>query len=481
MRPGESPARAGRGCREAVEFGPFRYEPMQRQVHSPQGPLRIGSRALELLGVLLEEPGRFYSRDELVSRVWQRTVVEETSVRVHMSALRRQLGKACPQTRYITTVPGRGYAFTAPVRGASAGGVAPIPAPSSARAIPASLLPPIGREEAIGRVATLVSRSRLVSVVGPEGVGKTTVVNAVAAACAGRFADGVLRVDLGAAREPAQALRDACHAAELLAAARTSCDALEEALRGRRLLVVLDHGDHVIDAAAALANRLMRRCGALHFIVAGCEPLGIEAERVYRLAPLELPPPQAACGPDDLLRFPAIRLFAERAWAGNCTFSLAQDEAAAVLRLCAFLDGVPLAIELAAARVSALGVAALALRCDDALHLLTRGRRTAAPRHQSLRAMLAASLGRLTELEREVLRRLSTLAGPFSLGDAAGVLADLGQADQAPIRAVLDMCTKSVLHCEAARDAEPRFRLLHAMRLLLREQALAEAPSPGLR
>ena len=464
---GASPLQAGHGSRGAIEFGPFRYEPLQRQVHSPEGPLRIGSRALELLDALLEEPGRLYTHDELVSRVWRRTIVEETSLRVHMSALRRQLAQRCQTTRYITTVPGRGYAFTAPVRRASADAAA-APAHPSTRAIPVRLQALFGRDDAIARIAALAGQARLVSVVGPEGVGKTSVVDAVAATNGGTYADGVLRVDLGGVDDPSQALGRAC------GAAGGSAGGLEDALHDRRMLIVLDHGDHVIDAVAALVNRLMARCAALRFIVAGCEPLGIEAERTVRLAPLELPAPRAPDDVDALLRSPAIRLFVDRACANSSSFALTPDTAADVRRICAFLDGVPLAIELAAARVSALGVQALASRCEDVLHLLSRGRRTAQPRHQSLRASLACGHDRLTTLEQEVLRRLAALPGEFTLRDAAVLLTDLGHDGQAPIRAVLDMCTKSILHCDDPHGAEPRYRLLHAMRLFVREQAALE-------
>ncbi|MFL6680172.1 MAG: ATP-binding protein [Burkholderiaceae bacterium] len=472
-----SPRQPGRGSRAAVEFGPFRYEPLQRQVLSAEGPLRIGSRALELLDALLEEPGRLYTRDELVSRVWRRTVVEETSLRVHMSALRRQLGERCQATRYITTVPGRGYAFTAPVRRASGVEAAALPPQPSTRAIPVGIHAPIGRDDAIARVATLVSQSRLVSVVGPEGVGKTTVVNVVAAANGGTFVDGVLHVDLGGTLEPSQALMEAGRGGGLWANTGEP-SAPEDMLHGRRMLLVLDHGDHVIDAVAALVNRLMLRCDALRFIVAGCEPLGIEAERVLRLAPLELPGPEAPADLDALLRSPAIRLFVERACANSSAFVFTQETAKDVRRICTFLDGIPLAIELAAARVSTLGVEVLASRCEDILHLLSRGRRTAEPRHQSLRAALACGHDRLNALERLVLRRLSVLPGPFTLGDAAALLTDLGPAVQAPVRAVLDMCTKSILHCEGAESAEPRYRLLHAMRLFLRESTALESRAP---
>ena len=469
---GASPQQAGRGPRGAVEFGPFRYEPLQRQVQSPEGPLRIGSRALELLDALLEEPGRLYTHDELVSRVWQRTIVEETSLRVHMSALRRQLRERCAATRYITTVPGRGYAFTAPVRRAALDSAAAIPVHPSARAIPIAIHAPIGRDDALARVATLATQYRLVSVVGPAGVGKTTVVNAVASANGGSYVDGVLRVDFGAGTAPSQALLDACRAGGLCRDLESN--APEDALHDRRMLIVLDHGDHVIDAVAVLVNRLMLRCDNLHFLLAGCEPLGIEAERVVRLAPLELPRPGGTDHVDELLRSPAIRLFVDRACANSAAFAFTQDTAADVRRICAFLDGIPLAIELAAARVSTLGVEALATRCEDFLHLLSRGRRTAMPRHQSLRASLACSHDRLNALEQLVLRRLSVLPGDFTLREAADLLADLGQVDQNPLRAMLDMCTKSILHCEDAARAEPRYRLLHAMRLFVREQTALE-------
>jgi predicted ATPase/DNA-binding winged helix-turn-helix (wHTH) protein len=471
MTSGADPQHASERVRQAVEFGPFRYDPLRRVVHAPGGPLRIGSRALELLGVLLEAPGRLYSREELVSRVWQRSVVEETSLRVHMSALRRQLGEGPCQPQYITNVPGRGYAFTAPVR-PSRDDHAPGACEMPSRRVPdphlATLNAPLGREEVLAGISTLLDHARLVSLVGPAGVGKTTVVKAAATSLDSGFRDGTAFADFTGVNDARGVAPEVCRAIGLPSA---DPGALEDALRERHMLIVLDHCEHVIDAVAALVERLMHRCSGLRFILCGCEPLQVGEEWIYRLRPLAMPDAQVSCSLEELKSYPAIRLFDERARARSVAFSLSDRNAAAVRRICTLLDGVPLALELAAAQVAQVGVRALAASCEGSLALLSRGRRNASPRHRSLHASLAWSCSGLTASEREVLQRLSALPGDFSLREAIALLSGPDRPDHGAMDDVLNLCTRSLLHRQGPGTAEPRYRLFHAMRLFAQEQA----------
>ena len=457
----------------SVEFGPYRYDPLRRQVYAAEGPLRIGSRAIELLGVLLESPGRLYSREELVSRVWQRSIVEETSLRVHMSALRRQLGESPRRPQYIKNVPGRGYAFIAPVQPSRVNRTLEVSRPLSTRPMTSAALnlqPLVGRAADIAALGKLLVHARLVSLIGVAGVGKTTVVNMIRASHDHNFKDGATVVDLAAVSETSDVTMEFCRA---LALPWTGPRSLEDSLREREMLIVLDHAEHVVEAVAALVDRLTHACARLTFLFAGCEPLLLAHEHIYKLAPLALPLQHAPCSAENLLSFPAVRLLFERARARGAAFEITEHNAAAVRRLCMLLDGIPLALELAAARVLDFGVFALASSCESSMALLGHGRRTAVPRHRSIQALLAWSCNSLTERQRDTLQRLSKFHGDFSLRDASAWLSGPDQHDQSLMDDLLALCSKSILHTADSWHTEPKYRLSHAMRLF------AQAGSDG--
>jgi len=459
----------------AVAFGPFRYDPVQRVVSDSHGPLRLGSRAVHLLAVLLEQPGRLFSRDELVARVWPHTVVEETSLRVHISALRKALGDGVDGARYIANVPGRGYVFVGetgawrPGSGLPPGNVSPSTLPEpDARAgsplLPPRLTRPIGREHAIAQLAELLARERLVSIIGAGGMGKTTVALAVADTLAGRYADGTHLVDFSHLSDPALVAAELGRTQGLIVPSNDATAVLESALRHKRLLFVLDNCEHVIDAVATLVHRLLRACPGLYFLSTSREPLDIEAEWVFKLPPLALPLPDEYLDLRDLLAYPAIQLFTERAQASCDSFRLTDSLAPAVRQLCGFLDGIPLAIELAAARVDSLGVHELLQRLESAFELLTRGRRTALSRHRTLQAVMDWSYDLLSDSERLVLQRLSVFRGAFDLDGAVAVAACAGLDAARVIDDVLSLSAKSLIVLETADDLRVH-RLLYITRL----------------
>lgn len=471
----------------AVGFGPFRYDPVHRVISDGRGPVRLGSRALHLLDVLLEQPGRLYSRDELVARVWPHTVVEETSLRVHISALRKVLGDGVNGARYITNVPGRGYAFVAETRPSPHAGSDPATAPhptastastAAAPPFPARLTRPIGREHAIAQLAELLARERLVSIVGAGGMGKTTVALTVADQLGRRYADGTCFVDLSPLSDPALVAAELGRTQGLIVARGDSSAILETALRDKRVLFVLDNCEHVIDATATLVNRLMLTCPGLHFLATSREPLEIEAEWVFKLPPLALPAPDELLDLQDLLAYPAIQLFTERAQANGDAFELTDVHAPAVRQLCGFLDGIPLAIELAAARVDSLGVHGLLQRLESAFELLTRGRRTALTRHRTLQAVMDWSYDLLSDSERLVLQRLSVFRGAFDLDGAVAIAACPRLDRQQVIEAVLGLSAKCLIVLAAIDGDSLLHRLLYITRLYA-EKRLAngdEAP-----
>lgn len=470
-----------RGKARIVEFGPFQYDMIRREVCDRSGPLRIGSRALELLGVLLESPGRLYSREELVSRVWPCTVVEETSLRVHMSALRRALGDGQHGARYIANVPGRGYAFVGEVKSLMALIAPPVPSKRHApiHGLPARLTRPIGRDQVIAQIGELCTRERMVSVVGAGGMGKTTAVCAVVEIQNLSYEHGAIFVDLSRLSDPTLVVVEVSRSQGLNATRDDLTSALEGALRNKHMLVVLDNCEHVIDAVAALVDRILRCCPKVHFIATSREPLEVETEWIFKLPPLGMPQADEALEPDAVLDYPAVQLFVERARATCDSFELTDSNVMAIRQLCQFLDGIPLAIELAAARVDTLGVHGLLCRLESMFELLTRSRRTALTRHRTLHAVLNWSYDLLSVTERLVLQRISAFRSAFDLEGAITVASCPGLSRQQVIDDLLSLCAKSLVVLEPADEQRLIYRLLYITRLFAEKQ-LARDPDEAM-
>jgi len=458
----------------ALRFGRFRFEPDSRALFDGEAPVRIGARALDLLAALLEHAGELVGRETLMAAAWPGLAVEDINLRVQITALRKVLGDGQAGARFIVAVPGRGYQFTAPVARA-----ATLPAPPAASPRPPSPGLPsnlpqapahiVGRERAIAAIARQLTRQRLLTVVGPGGVGKTTV--ALAAAARWREAEGlpVTFVDLQALSSPAATA--SAIGAQLRAPALASDTAagLAAFLADRQGLIILDNCEHLVDAVATLAEAIIAVAPGVSLLATSREPLRAEGEWLHHLASLAAPPARAGLTSAKALTFPAVELFVDRVAAHIHDFALGDDEADAAAEICRRLDGMPLAIELAAARVEMFGVAGLASRLDARFAILTAGRRTALPRHQTLRATLDWSYDLLSEAERTTLRRLAVFAGAFSI-DAAGAVAmgdDLPLADA--LEAAMGLADKSLLAIDAAGETVC-FRLLETTRAYAQER-----------
>src|ERR1700722_18749511 len=409
-----------------VSFGRFRVLPHRRELLVDGRPVRLGGRAFDVLMALIEARGAVISKKSLMARVWPDRIVEENNLQAQIVALRKALAA---ERDLIRTVSGRGYQFTGEIvvlpgivdKRAGTGIVATKPG----SAVPPTNLPGpvselIGRDEEASEILNLVAAHRLVTLIGAGGIGKTRLAAGLGGRRVPHFADGVWLAELSSLTDAGLVPATVAAAVVLeLGGGMASAERVAHALAGRPLLLVLDTCEHVIDVAAAFSEAVLRAGSAAQIIATSREPLTAEGEWIYPVPPLAVPPlavPTLDVGTeDDPQQYGAVRLFIDRARAVR--HHLAPDHQAfrTIASICRRLDGIPLAIEMAAARVATLGVDEIAARLDDRFRLLTGGRRTAFRRHQTLQATIDWSYELLTERERVVLCRLAVFAGCFSL------------------------------------------------------------------
>ena len=444
---------------QAILFGPFRLLPSQRTLLEGDRTVRLGSRAMEILIILIDQPGRFINRDELIARVWPNTTVDEAALRVHIAALRKTLGDGRHGMRFIANQPGRGYSFVAPIAREQDQQSAERPiATETLRGndIAASLTRVIGREAVIAHLSEQLLRRRLLTIVGPGGIGKTTVAAALAEQVRGSFPDGVWYVELAPLQDPDQVLMTIGATLGIPLSETNPLASLTEWLRGRQALLVLDNCEHVIAASAAIAEAVAQAAPRVCILATSREPLRAAGETRHRLTPLTCPGDSAAAR--DLLDYPSVRLFVERAEAAQGE-TINEDDLPHVAEICRRLDGVPLALELAAAHVGVLGMHELARRLDDRLALLNRGRRTAAPRHRTLRATLDWSHDLLPEPQQVILRRLAVFQGGCDMQSIVAVIANGDLPPDFVVSGIASLVDKSLLAVDISQDAA-RYHLL---------------------
>lgn len=456
---------------QALTFGRFRLFRLQKQLLEGDRPVRLGSRAFELLSALVERAGEVITREELEARIWPSTVVEETSLRAHVCALRKALGDGRDAARFIVNDPGRGYCFVAAVAQPSATSATPQSSRGDCHNLPFRLTRVIGRSDAVDALSALVAKQRLVTIAGPGGMGKTTVALAVAEELLGSFVDGVWLVELAPIADPARVPGAVASSLRVSVSVDHPIADLSAFLSGKNMLIVLDTCEHVLDAAAALAEAVLKACDSISILTTSRQRLNAQGEWVYRLPPLDVPPDAAQLTPTQSLSYPAVQLFVERAMQVSEGFHLSDADAPVVCGVCRQLDGMPLAIELAAGRVDSLGVRGLADGLTDRLRLLTRGRRTASPRHQALKAMLDWSYELLSAAEQSTLRRLAVFKAGFTLEAASAVASDENALATDVIACVMDLTVKSLVSADAG-DSFVRYRLLNTTRAYALEKLL---------
>jgi predicted ATPase/DNA-binding winged helix-turn-helix (wHTH) protein len=456
-----------------ISFGPFRLLAGQRLLLDGEKPVRLGSRAFDILTALLERAGEVVGKEELIARVWPQTFVEESNLKIQVSALRRALGDGQGGHRYIVTVPGRGYNFVAALyrEASSRPPLSTTLAPLTPHNLPFAVTRMIGREEALAALVSRLRHPRLVTIVGPGGIGKTTVALAFAEAMLTNYDDGVWLVDLAPLGDPRLVLSAVATVLGFEIRAKDSLTNLVEALRHKRMLLLLDSCEHVIDTAASLVAAVLSGAPGVNIMATSREPLGVAGEREYRLGPLSCPEPSSKLTAADAAAFPAVQLFVERVTALVEDFALNDANTPPVVEICRRLDGLPLAIEFAAPRVAVLGVEGLAARLDDILPLLVARRpRAALPRHQTMRAVLDWSYGLLSEDEQLFFRALGIFSGRFTVEAAAAVvIASAAETSIGAIDRLAGLVAKSLVATDVS-GAKPRFRLLDMVRAYATEK-----------
>ena len=445
-----------------LRFGPFELNVAERSLRKANQVIPLGGRAYGILIALLENAGEVVGKAELIAKAWPDVTVEEGSLRVHLSALRKALGDGQFGNKYIASIQGQGYSFIAPVtrlptgrdRSSASEGLSNLP-PALGRMV--------GRDDVVLETQVRLQTERLITILGAGGIGKTTVALAVGYSVLPHFSGAAFFVDLSTVRDKEQVIGAIASAIGLDPQLVDPKEALLEFLRPRRVLIILDSCEHLIEKTAEIADDIFQNSPDVHILATSREALRVPGERVLRLCPLDCPPEQPGLTASEVLAYPAARLFAERVSARRDDFSLGDDEAAMVAEICRKLDGIALAIELAAGRAAIFGVRNTVARLGSRLDLLKFGRRTANPRHQTLIATLDWSHDHLSEIERVLLRCVAIFVGHFTLEAALAVAEEVGIEESEVAGALGNLVNKSLIGVWTSSRG-PYYRLLDTTR-----------------
>jgi predicted ATPase/DNA-binding winged helix-turn-helix (wHTH) protein len=458
---------------DVISFGAFRLRPAERLLQKDSVTVSVGGRALSILIVLVERAGETISSVDLISRVWPDTTVGDGSLRFHVAGLRKSLGDGEAGSRFVTNIPGRGYRFVAPISRSRE----PRPSMSlpgvknSSHRLAPRRTRMIGRDDAVRATTEQLLTRRFVTIVGPGGIGKTTIAVAVSDALVAVFEQPVCFVDFSQISDASLVASTLASALGLSVLSSDPVNNIISFLRDRKALIVLDCCEHLIEATAVLAEQLFASTSRVYILATSREPLKVTGESVFRLGPLQTPPDSAAITAAEAARYPAVQLFVERATACLYQFELLDTNAPVIAEICRRLDGIALAIELAAGRVDSFGVGGIARLLDNRFSLSGRGRRMALPRHQTLSATLDWSHGLLLEAERVVLHRLSVFVGTFSLSAAQTIAAADDISVAQAFDAVVNLVAKSLIVADVSGKTA-RYRLLDTTRAYARQKLL---------
>src|SRR6266849_954348 len=428
-----------------LRVGPFELSIGERVLRRDSQVLPLGGRALDILIYLADRPGEVIAKQELIDRVWSDVTVEEGSLRVHVAAIRKALRDGQFGNRYIANIKGRGYSFV--------GTVVPLAGSTESRndkfprqgRLPVRPLMMIGRETVVGEVSDKLRNERFVTLLGPGGIGKTAIAMAVGRTVAEEFGGKVYFVDLESLTDPRHVAGAVATSMGLALKSKDPGLELVDRVRSRKLLIILDSCEHVIEGAALLDEQLYQKTEQIYLLATSRESLKLEGEHCCRVLPLDFPPDGSEQTANAVLRYPAVQLFVRRVAARAGNFVLTDAEAPFVSEICRKLDGIPLAIEWAAGQVAALGLKNTVSRLVSRLELLKLSHRTAVPRHRTLKATLDWSYNLLSDAERIVLRRIAPFVGHFTLEGARYVAGELGVGTGEIFDAIAGLVEKSLI------------------------------------
>ena len=453
---------------------PWEVDVGRRELRSRGMPVALGNRAFEIVEVLAQAKGQLVSKDELMERIWAGAIVGDNTLHVHISAVRKAFGT---DRGMLKTSPGRGYrlvgswtvrhgepAETMPLTQPQA---IPQPAERPPTNFPLIVTRLIGRSTAVQRVRDLVSAYRVVTLTGPGGIGKTALAVKAVSGLRADFAHGAWLVELASLSDAALAPSAVAGVLGLKLGGEVTAESLAQGIGDRHLLLLLDNCEHVIDAVAALVEAMMRLCPRVTVLATSREILRIQGESVYRVPVLEVPAPGQEA-PVIVLGHSAVELFVTRAKALDAGFSPQPEDLPSIVEICRHLDGIPLAIEFAAARAALVGTEQVAAGLRDRFTLLTGGRRTAIPRHRTLRAALDWSYQLLSQEEQRLLRQLAVFPAGFTF-EAAQAVGGSGRDGGSIVEDLSSLVSKSL--CERVNPTPPtRWRLLETIRAYALEE-----------
>jgi predicted ATPase/DNA-binding winged helix-turn-helix (wHTH) protein len=479
--------------RETFRFGDFDLDVSSYELRFQGRAVQIERRPMDLLVMLVERRGQLVSRRDIVELLWGQDVFVEVEPGVNtvIWKIRGALGDSSANPRFVETVSGRGYRFVAPVEvmaqpipQASASPVAvrePLP-DTRPHNLPAELTSFVGRRMELLELPGVLAAARLVSLTGAGGVGKTRLAVRLASKLVAEFRDGVWLVDLAPLSAPdliVQTIATTLGTRE--GPQRPARDALLDSLRTRQLLLVLDNCEHVIGACAELVEAVLRHAPGVRILATSREALGVSGETIRRVPSLSIPGALAPVHADALLDVEATQLFIERASGVDSTFRPTPDNADAIASICRRLDGIPLAIELAAARVIVLSPAQIEARLQDRFRLLTGGGRTAVARQRTLEATMDWSYQLLSPGEQQLLSRLSVFPAAWTLDAAEAVCAGDGISERDVLDLLSQLVGKSLVAAGGDFDGERRYRLLETVRQYAQERLARAGAADRLR
>src|SRR6266550_4729114 len=446
-----------------LRFGPFELSIGERVLRRDGQVLPLGDRALDILTYLSDRPGEVIAKQELIDHVWSDVTVEEGSLRVHVAAIRKALGDGQFGNRYIANIKGRGYSFV--------GTVIPLTGNTESRndkfchqgRLPVRPITMIGRETVVSEVSDKLREERFVTLLGPGGIGKTTVALAVGRAVAEEFGGKVHFVDLESLTDPRHVAGAVATSLGLALKSKDPGLELVDLVRSQKLLIILDSCEHVIEPVALVAEQLYQETEQIHLLTTSRELLKVEGEHCCRVLPLDVPPDGSAQTANTVLRYPAVQLFVRRVAARAGGVVLTDEEAPFVAEMCRKLDGIPLAIELAAGQVAILGIKNTVARLVSRLELLRLSHRTAVPRHRTLKATLDWSYDLLSDAERIVFRRIAPFVGHFTLESVRYVAGEQSSVDAEIFDAIAGLVEKSLI-ATRIDEAQAQYRLLDTTR-----------------